>query len=414
MRTLTLAVRPVALLVTLCSSLNAEQAIAACPSWHHLTNGQTANANDVMDNFGCLTTSPEFAGTVSVRNDAATAASTLRVVNATDGTGSAARLDLAGGSSGQYSELTIAQFAPSYSGNLLGVPSGGLSAIWENTDPSHGSGLALGTVVSHPLTLGTDNAARLTITGAGNVGIGNPSPSYILDVYSGSSGTALHLNSAATDWGIRFGGGKGWIGFGDFAVSNGGSSDIGMSAGVGGGVLLGTNGGVERMRVTSGGNVGIATASPSYTLHVNGSVAGTSAYNNLSDARLKKNVTPVRNALARIDRLQGVYFDWRYPGERSVGKSVNLPTNKRQIGFLAQDLAKSFPEAVSVANDRDRTMSVAESKAVPLLVEAVKELHAANRKLEVVVRGQSAELALLRRELAAMKRNRLAMLQRGG
>jgi len=130
-----------------------------------------------------------------------------------------------------------------------------------------------------------------------------------------------------------------------------------------------------------GANVGIGTSSPSYTLHVNGSVAGVGAYNSLSDVRLKKDVEPIRDALAIVTRLRGIRFRWRAVGERSIGKNAKLPVGTPQIGFIAQELKEALPEAVSVTSDRDRTMSVAESKVVPVLVEAMKELVAENRKL---------------------------------
>jgi hypothetical protein len=131
--------------------------------------------------------------------------------------------------------------------------------------------------------------------------------------------------------------------------------------------------------VNTSANVGIRTTSPSYTLHVNGSVAGTSAYNNLSDVRLKKNIVPIADALAIIGQLQGVRFDWRKPDERTVGKNLNLPVNDPQVGFIAQEVKKVLPQAVTVADSGDHLMSTQESKVVPVLVEAVKQLAAMNR-----------------------------------
>lgn len=189
------------------------------------------------------------------------------------------------------------------------------------------------------------------------------------------------------------------IGTGASAISNGGATDGGIAAAsANGNLLFGAGGTTEHMRITSTGNVGIGITSPAYTLHVNGSVAGTSAYNNLSDERLKKNIAPIPDALSKIGSLRGVQFDWRKPNERTVGKNLNLPVHDHQVGFVAQEVRRVLPEAVTVAKGRDHLMSIEESKVVPLLVEAVKALKAANDR-------QAVEIDDLRKQVVELRRH---------
>ena len=239
---------------------------------------------------------------------------------------------------------------------------------------------------------------KMAILNGGNVGIGTTSPTTnnggtigkILEVAgTGNENTVVDISSGATSGSSQGGilefrssaslsGGDAWLGqlhvIRDADVTSGKiSSHMSMFVNNDGTVT-------EAEHISANGNVGIGTASPSYTLHVNGSVAGTSAYNNLSDRRLKKDIRPIQDALSIVDQLQGVRFNWRSVTERSIGKGASLPIGTPQVGFIAQDVQKVLPEAISVANDNDRTLSVAESKVVPVLVEAVKELGAANRK----------------------------------
>ncbi len=144
-----------------------------------------------------------------------------------------------------------------------------------------------------------------------------------------------------------------------------------------------------RFVINPSGQVGINTATTSYTLFVNGYVAGMAAYINLSDARLKKNVRPIENALSMLENIQGVRFQWKTIAERTVGKEMNLDVGQDQVGFIAQDLEKVLPEAVSTSKGKEPLKSVAESKVVPLLVQAIKELKAAND-------SQAAEIRALR------------------
>ncbi|MBX3251562.1 MAG: tail fiber domain-containing protein [Myxococcales bacterium] len=161
--------------------------------------------------------------------------------------------------------------------------------------------------------------------------------------------------------------------------------------------ILGTEP-IERMRVVGDtGNVGIGTSSPAYRLHVNGSVAGTSAYQNLSDARLKTNVARIDDWRAVLAGLRGVRFDWR----RDEHPTRELDEG-RQVGFLAQEVASVLPEAVST--DGEGFHSVAYASIVPVLVEAVNAQSREIETLEGALHHERARLDALEQRLAQLER----------
>jgi hypothetical protein len=132
----------------------------------------------------------------------------------------------------------------------------------------------------------------------------------------------------------------------------------------------------ERMRITNTGNVGIGTTIPGYTLHVNGSVAGTSAYVNLSDERYKKDIQPIENALDKILSLNGVTFNW----DKSK-TDMNLD-DVNHIGLIAQEVEKVLPQAVTTGSDDNEIKSVSYTDIVPVLIEAIKQQQAQIEELK--------------------------------
>jgi hypothetical protein len=81
-----------------------------------------------------------------------------------------------------------------------------------------------------------------------------------------------------------------------------------------------------------------------------------------SDARLKKNITPMKNTLDKIRNLSGYTYNW-------IDSSKD---NSQQIGFIAQELEKEFPQLVKT--DEKGMKSVAYSNMAPVLLQAIKEL----------------------------------------
>lgn len=86
-----------------------------------------------------------------------------------------------------------------------------------------------------------------------------------------------------------------------------------------------------------------------------------------SDFRLKKNIQPITNVSQKINQMRGVYFDW---------KDENHSQNQ-QIGFIAQEVEKVFPQLVET--DIKGYKSVAYANMTAVLVEALKEQ---NKRIE--------------------------------
>ena len=99
--------------------------------------------------------------------------------------------------------------------------------------------------------------------------------------------------------------------------------------------------------------------------------------NSTSDIKLKKNIETIDNALDKVLRLRGVYFDWK---EEVMGTDKN-------IGLIAQEVEKVVPELVT-ENERENSnntdtdeevvstetiKSVSYGNITAILIEAMKE-----------------------------------------
>ena len=81
----------------------------------------------------------------------------------------------------------------------------------------------------------------------------------------------------------------------------------------------------------------------------------------LSDIRFKKNISSIEGVLTKINQLRGVTYNWK----------DNTKDTAQQIGFIAQEVEKVFPQLVKT--DEKGMKSVAYSNMVPVLLEAIKE-----------------------------------------
>ena len=100
--------------------------------------------------------------------------------------------------------------------------------------------------------------------------------------------------------------------------------------------------------------------------------------NPYSDFRLKKDIKPLTNALEKLMQIRGVTFKWNSAYKEFSG---SLP-KKKEIGFVAQDVEKVFPELVEKRGRGSKNYRVIHyAKITAVLVEAVKELKEKNEFL---------------------------------
>jgi len=221
-----------------------------------------------------------------------------------------------------------------------------------------------GTGGNLPITFSLGGVERLRIDASGNVGIGTSSPTGRLDVATGNSFfTGLRLNGSNITDTI-------YLATGEMGISTGSASAIKFN----------TNS-AERMRITSGGDVFVGNTTGSFST-VNGALIGATgrflgtctndatiagsrlgsdgnvaawyrgvtlvgqisvtasscSFTNLSDYRVKENVTPLTNALSKVSKLKPCTYTFTLDG--AAGE-----------GFIAHELAEVVPQAVTGEKD---------------------------------------------------------------
>ena len=191
--------------------------------------------------------------------------------------------------------------------------------------------------------------------------LGESSSSY--GVYGRSGSSYGVYGWAGTGWGV-------------YGTTNGG---IAGTAG------LGTAGSDGLYGESDSGSGLYATSSTGVAGYFAGNVVYTGSLTHSSDARFKRDIGPIEDALERTLMLRGVTFEWRrdeFP-ERHFARG-------RDIGFVAQEVESIFPELVST--ERDGYRSVDYAALTPILVEAIKaqqrQIGELTRRLELL---ESAE-----------------------
>ena len=134
-----------------------------------------------------------------------------------------------------------------------------------------------------------------------------------------------------------------------------------------------------------GGFVGGSTTGVNgWAVYADGWAGGLTAWQNVSDERLKTNVKTLDGSLEKVLKLRGVQYDYtnvNFPG-------VNL-SGTDNIGFIAQEVEKVFPEIVREAfiygtekigttgfqtkKLSYKVKTLGYSSLIPVLVEAIKE-----------------------------------------
>jgi hypothetical protein len=366
------------------------------------TEGGVESARiDSSGNFGIGTTAPNAKLNVA----AGDAASATNQVNISGGR------SLGGGVYGSAGSILFT--------NSYWTSGYGAASISGMDSGSSGGFLGFATTTNGTGTTGTPTE-RMRISSTGDVGIGTTSPAYKLDVSGPATATPVTngiIRILTTGSNPPTGNGGGLV----FSQVDSGGTNRDYSSITGSRVDSTSDNRVdmvfstgnpgasvpiaERMRITTGGKVGINTGgaayggtvfqlgvnNTNYCIAVNATAGGTTdmigfyssgtfagkvsssgattSYTSASDYRLKDNIIPMTGALAKVSALKPCTYKWKSDG--SDGE-----------GFIAHELAEVCPYAVNGEKDEVdsegniRAQSIDTSFLVATLTAAIQEQQA--------------------------------------
>ena len=193
-----------------------------------------------------------------------------------------AKLDILGSGGAQTGATQALQVkAPSATagegvGIRLNAASGSHEAVGIIGMVNNASGNA-GSMTFHTYNLGATIEEQMRIDNLGNVGIGTDSPGErlevdgVIQIKRTSDHPAMRFSEVVSGTATT----RAYFGSGDWAINGGDPDDFGISGSGTGDLLLGTTAGVERLRITNNGTVGIGATSGEANLVVRDKTNGT-------------------------------------------------------------------------------------------------------------------------------------------
>lgn len=268
---------------------------------------------------------------------------------------------------------------------------------------------------------------KMSITSAGNVGIGTTNPTVPLDIRAnhgaGSNDIVFQIGNPGLGGG-RLGMGTtstySWIQSHNLLPLriNELNNDTIINL-AGGNVGIGTSTPLDKLTVQGNVNIGGVTNARLLVRHIDGKDATTTGFSNLylnystgthvfvgnpgvstsnlnvsgtvqatnylyySDRKLKEQIEDLRSPLERVLKLRGRSFEWKLTGEKD-------------IGFIAQEVNEVEPSLVK--GEDSKYLSVKYANITALLVEAMKEIKRFVDELFESDAKQNTELAMLKKK----------------
>ena len=258
--------------------------------------------------------------------------------------------------------------------NLRTKSSGGSTETYQITvDATDNSnkGMYLSVPQGKLFFTGTAGATTGSVTGAGLWTLGPATGAVGHILQGGNTQLNVKSNTAASSAYVTFAA----SGAGQTAIVGACSANALIGDAAEGDMCLRTGNDIRFSTNSGGSSAGRVSGTVWYNAAGNWSVS--------SDKRLKKNIVTMDGALARINALHPVTFDW----------IEDKPTGKPRAGFIAQEVEQTFPGLVRKSpytyTKDGQALTLKDAKHLDLgsemfanLVQAIQELSAENEALK--------------------------------
>jgi hypothetical protein len=118
----------------------------------------------------------------------------------------------------------------------------------------------------------------------------------------------------------------------------------------------------KKMTLNDAGGLGVGVV-PASTAGIIEAANDVIAFSS-SDIRFKENVTPIQNALFKVQQIRGIEFDW-------ISDKEHHAYDGHDVGVIAQEVEKVLPEVVTTRESGYKAVKY--EKMIPLLIEGIKE-----------------------------------------